>query len=135
MVSNKAKWNQTVYTKKFRLRFHLARMDNSSLFAFALPDLTGRMGIVSSGVPQLIGIAAQLLTGPVLCPISGAVDDEERTVRCDLLLRPVRHCECERDRLTAVFRVGVVLPIDHDFLQKGDQLLRIRDRNGLIRWG
>ena len=24
MVSNKAKWNQTVYTKKFRLRFHLA---------------------------------------------------------------------------------------------------------------
>lgn len=24
MVSNKAKWNQTVYTKKFRARFHLA---------------------------------------------------------------------------------------------------------------
>ena len=24
MVSNKVKWNQTVYTKKFRVRFHLA---------------------------------------------------------------------------------------------------------------
>jgi hypothetical protein len=28
LVSNKAKWNQTVYTKKFRLRFHLASLNN-----------------------------------------------------------------------------------------------------------
>ena len=29
MLSNKAKWNQIVYTKKFRLRFHLASGNNS----------------------------------------------------------------------------------------------------------
>lgn len=28
MVSNKAKWNQTIYTKKFRARFHLASGNN-----------------------------------------------------------------------------------------------------------
>ena len=32
MVSNKAKWNQTVYTKKFRARFHLASGNNPAGF-------------------------------------------------------------------------------------------------------
>ena len=31
MVSNKAKWNQAVYTKKFRTRFHLATVNNLNL--------------------------------------------------------------------------------------------------------
>ena len=31
MVSNKAKWNQTVYTKKFRVRFRLASSSNKNL--------------------------------------------------------------------------------------------------------
>ena len=33
MVSNKAKWDQTVYTKKFRLRFHLASGNKYLVFS------------------------------------------------------------------------------------------------------
>ena len=51
MVSNKAKWNQTVYTKKFRLRFHLASGNNLTHQKSALP-IPGRALFLMQGITQ-----------------------------------------------------------------------------------
>ena len=51
MVSNQAKWNQTVYTKKFRVRFHLASGNNLTHQKSALP-IPGRALFLMQGITQ-----------------------------------------------------------------------------------